>query len=573
MTVLDALPTNTDFPRQYLPADLDLGSWDNIARFYDELEARPLPDAAALEKWLLDWSELFSAVSEEFTRRHIRMTCHTDDPELERAYLDYLQDIMPKMEPRNFALSRRYLDCPHRAALPRHRYEVFDRARANEVEIFREENVPLATQDEMLAQRYQKICGEMTATLRGEELTIPQLQKLLEEPDRALRREAWIAAVTRQLRDRETLEDLFDEMLALRQQMALNAGFPNFLAYQFRRLGRFDYAPTDCVQLHEAIEKVVVPACRRLLERRRVLLGLDRLAPWDLQVDPSGLPPLRPFETSEQLMAGTTRIFAAVDPSFPDDFSVLQTLRLLDLDNRKAKAPGGYQSTLDEVRLPFIFMNATGRNRDVFTLLHEGGHAFHALAARHEPLLPYRSAPIEFCEVASMGMEMMACEKLDAFYDAASAQRARREHLEEVILILPWIARVDAMQHWMYTNPGHTRAQRAHEWLRLDKRFGSDLDWTELSEWRECSWIHKLHFFCVPLYYIEYAIAQIGALQLWSLYRANPRDAVAGYRRALALGGSRPLPELFATAGIRFALDQATLEPLVAEVESALSSN
>ena len=271
-----------------------------------------------------------------------------------------------------------------------------------------------------------------------------------------------------------------------------------------------------------------------------------------------------------QLAEGAAAIFDAVDPSFRTDFAVLRDRQLLDLDSRKGKAPGGYQSTLDEARLPFIFMNAVGRNQDVRTLLHEGGHAFHALATRHEPLMAYRSAPIEFCEVASMGMELMACERLDAFYGADDARRARAHHLEDIVVLLPWIARVDAFQHWMYTNPAHTRAQRAAKWLELGARFEEELDWPELPEWRACSWIAKLHFFCVPFYYIEYGIAQLGALQLWARFLDNPKTAVEGYRAGIALGNSRPLPELFHAAGIRFAFDEATVAPLMERLNAAL---
>jgi oligoendopeptidase F len=292
-------------------------------------------------------------------------------------------------------------------------------------------------------------------------------------------------------------------------------------------------------------------------------LRLDRLAPWDLAVDALGREPLRPFASAGELVEGADAIFASVAPVFSQEFGILREKGLLDLDSRRGKAPGGYQSSLDETRLPFIFMNAAGRNRDVFTLLHEGGHAFHALAARQEPVLANRSAPIEFCEVASMGMEMMGCERLAAFYDPESAQRAREMHLEDTVVLLPWIARVDAFQHWVYMHPGHTRRERADAWLDLDRRFGDDLDWADLPEWRECSWIAKLHLFCVPLYYIEYGIAQIGALQLWRRFLDDPGEAVDCYRLGLSLGNTRTLPELFEATGIRFVFDSGTMRPLI----------
>ncbi|MGC8839867.1 MAG: M3 family oligoendopeptidase [Candidatus Sumerlaeaceae bacterium] len=570
MDLFDGLRKKPEFPRHYLPTHAQLDTWEKMQPYFDELERRELGSGPEVEQWLLDLSELRAAVDEEETVRYIRMTCHTDVPEFERAYLEFVEDIRPNIERATFALNRKYVACEHRHALPRERYFVYDRAREMEVRLYREENLALKVEDEKLSQRYQKLYGEMTAVLDGKELTLPQLHKLLEEPARDLRRSAWCAAVGRQLRAREEIETLFDEMIRLRTQIARNAGYANFLEFQFANLGRFDYTPQHCVAFHEAIEKHIVPLVRQLRQHRRKRMGLARLAPWDLAADPLGRPPLRPFETVDQLIEGTNAIFRAVHPFFEQQFAVLRRKHLLDLDSRKGKAPGGYQSTLEELRLPFIFMNAAGRNRDVFTLLHEGGHAFHALSTRTEPLLAYRHAPIEFCEVASMGMEMMSCERLQAFYTAQDATRARREHLEEVLELLPWIARVDTFQHWLYTHPEHTRTERAQAWLALDERFGDELEWSEYPEWRECSWIAKLHFFCVPLYYIEYGIAQLGALQLWQNFLSNDQVAIANYRTALALGGSRPLPELFRAAGLHFAFDAQTIAPLAKLVRTTL---
>jgi len=557
--------------RTFLSPDADLGSWDALLPYFENLQARELATVGSLEKWLADYSELSAAVSEEGSARHIEMTCHTDDPEREAAYLHFIENIVPKAEPLHFELSKKYLGSPARHQLPRERYFVFNRARESEVKLFRDENVALQTQDEVLSQQYQKLCGQVMVEFDGQERTLPQMAKYLEETDREKRRAAWLAMTSRQLQERGKFEDIFDQMLAKRQEMAENAGFANFLDFQFQRLGRYEYSVEDCVRFHDAVEKEVVPLQRELRAARQKALGLEKLAPYDLNVDPKGRPPLRPFEAPEELISGTDKIFNAVSPSFAEDFAVLRDNSLLDLDSRKGKAPGGYQSTLDEARLPFIFMNAAGRNQDVFTLLHEGGHAFHALAYRDEPLHSYRNAPIEFCEVASMGMEMMACERLQSFYNEADAARAREMHLEDIIWLLPWIARVDAMQHWMYTNPKHTRHERATKWLELEERFGDNLDWpADLIEWRECSWVSKLHFFCVPLYYVEYGIAQLGALQLWVKYLQNPDDSVQSYRQALTLGASKPLPQLFEAAGIRFAFDADTIRPLMKQLSTAL---
>lgn len=564
----------SQYPRHFLATELDLGDWQAIQPYFDKLDTLPVDTTQQLEQWILQLSELSAAIGDESSRRYIAMTCNTEDPQLEAAYLHYVQEILPKCEPRFFELSKKYLASPALPTLPEKRYQVYTRNRESEVTLYREENIPLQIEDETLSQQYQKICGEQVATFQGTEHTIPQLARYLEETDRNKRREAWQTATRRQLQDREKLEDIFDRMVQLRHQMALNAGYPNFLEYQFQRLGRFDYTPADCETFHHAVETIIRPLRRQILEKRKKDLGLAALCPWDLQVDPQGRGPLRPFENTDELIDGTSKIFSAIHPAFAQDFDILKHNNLLDLASRKGKAPGGYQSTLDEARLPFIFMNATGRNQDVFTLLHEGGHAFHALAFRNEPLHSYRNAPIEFCEVASMGMEMMATEKLEAIYSPEDAQRARLSHLEDIIMLLPWIMRVDAFQHWIYKNPGHSRQERAAQWLALEQRFADELDWsaTELSQYRECSWMTKLHFFCVPLYYIEYGIAQLGALQLWIQYLQNQEQAITRYRQALALGNSRPLPQLFEAAGLQFAFDPAMIQPLAEKLQQHLQN-
>lgn len=558
------------YPRNYLPEDFNPGSWESIEPLLSELKSRPLNTKDDLTRWLSDAGELSAAIGQESSLRYVRLTCQTDNPDLEQQYLDFIQNIIPKIQPEHFELSKNYLASPALSDLPEDRYANLTRSNKNSVELFREENVDLQTQDSILGQQYEKTCGEQTAEFEGKECTIPQITKALEDPNRDRRRSAWLTAVKRQFADRDKLETLYDEMIKTRHQIAVNAGFTNYLEYRFRELGRFDYTPADCEKFHKAIEDEVMPVFRELRKVRREKLGLEKLAPYDTKVDPDGRSALNPFQGSRQLVEGTRKIFNAVDPVFAQDFDILSSNELLDLESRKGKAPGGYQTNLDEARLPFIFMNATGRNQDVFTLLHEGGHAFHALAYRDEPLHDYRNAPIEFCEVASMGMEMMACEHLTAFYSEDDATRARQMHLEDIITILPWIARVDAMQHWVYTNPGHSREERAAKWLELDQRFNDELDWSDFPEWKECSWIVQLHFFTVPLYYIEYGIAQLGALQLWANYRRNPILAVKQYRNALALGNSRPLPELFSTAGLRFAFDKEIMGPLMEELTSQL---
>jgi oligoendopeptidase F len=564
----EELPVHT--PRRLLPERIDLGEWNQIAPLFETVEqnlnsAKSVPE---LERALLDWSELSAALDEEGSKRYIAMTCHTDSADAEKAYLHFVEHVEPEIKPRQFRLEQAYLAQPLRAQLAKQRYEVFDRDTRQHVELFRPENVPLETEEARLGQQYQKLSGSLTVHFRGEEKTLAQMGRYLEETDRALRQEAWEVVARRRLDEREKFENFFDELVKLREQIAKNAGFQSYRDYAFKARGRFDYGPEDCYAFHEAIEKEVVPLLRELQSVRREQLHLPALRPWDLSVDPLNRPPLRPFEKVDEMVVRTQNIFEKIDGGLAGGFRAMQAQRLLDLDNRKGKAPGGYQSTLAESRLPFIFMNAVGLQRDVETMLHEAGHAFHALATRDEPLYAYRGSPIEFCEVASMSMELLGNEFLEEFYSANDANRARRTHLEGIVSIFPWIATVDAFQHWIYTHPSHTRAERRAAWLALMDRFGGDVDWSGYEEVRANLWHRQLHIFLHPFYYVEYGIAQLGALQVWANSKRNKGEALSNYQRALALGNSRPLPELFAAAGCRFSFDRETVKPLVQLVKN-----
>jgi oligoendopeptidase F len=565
------LPVHT--PRQFVPERADLGDWKQIAPLFEVVENKlsGAPSVAELEQALLAWSELSAALDEEGAKRYIAMSCHTDNAEAEQAYLHFVEHVEPEIKPRQFRLEQAYLAQPCRAQLPQPRYQVFDRDTQLHVELFRPENVPLETEEAKLGQQYQKLAGALTVTFRGEEKTLTQMGKLLEEPDRALRQEAWELIAQRRLQEREKFEDIFDELVKLRGQIAQNAGFSNYRDYAFKARGRFDYGPEECLAFHNAIETEVMPLLRELQAARRAQLQLPALRPWDLSVDPLNRPPLQPFVQVDDMVARTQKIFDQIDGGLAGGFRTMQDRRLLDLANRKGKAPGGYQSTLSESRLPFIFMNAVGLQRDVETMLHEAGHAFHALATREEPLYAYRGSPIEFCEVASMSMELLGNEFIEEFYSAADAVRARRTHLEGIVSVFPWIAAVDAFQHWIYTHPDHTRAERSAAWVALMDRFGGDVDWSGHEVVRANLWHRQLHIFLYPFYYVEYGIAQLGALQVWANSKRDKAGALAAYQRALALGNSRPLPELFAAAGCQFSFDRTTVQPLVQLVKNELA--
>jgi oligoendopeptidase F len=560
-------------PRTFVPAEIDLGDWTQIAPLFDQLETRAAQAAspAALEQWLFDWSELNAALDEEATRRNIAMTCHTDHPEAEKAYLYFVENIEPHLKPRQFALEKIYVAHPQRPHLPAARFEVFDRDVNNHVALFRPENIPLETEEARLGQQFQKLSGSLMVNFRGEDKTLVQMGRYQEEPDRALRQEAWESVANRRLQEADKFDDLFDALIKQRHQIALNAGFANYRDYMFQRMGRFDYTPADCAKFHDAVESEVMPAVRVLQAERQRALQLDKLRPWDLAVDPQNRAPLKPFANVDEMVARTQLIFDHLDAELAGDFKLMQDLKLLDLDNRKGKAPGGYQSTLSEARVPFVFMNAVGLQRDVETILHEAGHAFHALATKDEDLYPYRNSPIEFCEVASMSMELLGNEFIEEFYATAEANRARRTHLEGIIGFFPWMATVDAFQHWIYTHPGHTRDERAAAWLSLMDRFGGSADWSGYEKNRAYVWQRQLHIFLYPFYYVEYGIAQLGALQVWANSKQDKAKALADYKKALALGGSRPLPELFAAAGCRFDFSSQTIKPLIQLAQTELA--
>jgi oligoendopeptidase F len=577
--------------RAFVPEKIDLGDWPQIAPLFDQLEKRAAlaKSADELEKWLLDWSELNAALDEEASRRYIAMTCHTDNADAEKAYLHFVEHVEPQLKPRQFALEKIYVAHPQRAELleisvsisdgvsdnnpgsrlglrlelQAPRYQVFDRDVKNHVELFRPENVALETEEAKLSQQYQKLIGAQTVNFRGEEKTLVQMGRYLEEPDRALRQEAWELVAKRRLQDADKCEEIFDELIKLRTQIAKNAGFENYRDYAFRQKCRFDYTPEDCLQFHDAIASEIVPAVRKMQDERKRQLKVEKLRSWDLSVDPQNRAPFKPFAEVSEMVSRTQKIFNQLDGELAGNFRQMQDLKLLDLDNRKGKAPGGYQSTLNEARVPFIFMNAVGLQRDVETLLHEAGHAFHAQATRDEDLYAYRGAPIEFCEVASMAMELLGNDFLEEFYSTADANRARKRHLEDIIGFFPWMATVDAFQHWIYTHAGHTRAERKAAYLKLMDRFGGEVDWTGFEEVRAHSWHRQLHIFIHPFYYVEYGIAELGALQVWANSRRDKAKALNDYKKSLALGGSRPLPELFAAAGCKFQFDAATIKPLI----------
>ncbi|MDQ2799146.1 MAG: M3 family oligoendopeptidase [Armatimonadota bacterium] len=547
--------------------------WETVAPHFAALANEDLT-ANGVGDWLLRWSELEKSLGEAGARAGRAKSEDTTDTEAERVYLHFVQDIYPKWTVAAQALKTKLLAVPGYEPLPEHRQ--FLRRLRNDADLFRPANVPIQAELQTLANDYDKLTGPMTVTINGEELTLPQAEQKMLSPDRSIREHAWRAVQKRWMDARQELDDLYLKMLPLRRQLAKNAELTDYRAYMWRAMKRFDYTPEDSLAFGQAIETEVVPLAKRLLESRRQKLGVETLCPWDLLVDPEGRPPLHPFADVAELEAGSARIFAQVDPDLGRDFEKFRH-GYLDLDSRKGKAPGGYCSFFPKTGLPYIFMNAVGTESDVRTMLHEGGHAFHGLASSAtQPLLWNRGAPMEFNEVASMAMELLALPYLEkdkgGFYTPAEAVRARQEQLERIVLFLPYMAVVDGFQHWVYAEAPEnvTAADMDAQWGELWTRFMGGTDWSGLNAERITGWHRKLHIFTVPFYYVEYGLAQLGALQVWRNALKDQADAVRRYRSALALGNTRPLPDLYAAAGARLAFDRETVGELARLVESHL---
>ncbi|MFN8448249.1 MAG: M3 family oligoendopeptidase [Anaerolineae bacterium] len=555
-----------------LPNDIsDFQNWDwaRIEPYFKDLEARDLT-AASVVDWLTDWAKITQLVDETHSRLYVGTTVDTTDEATEQRFVAYLETVMQPVSVAAQTLKEKLIA----SGLEPRGYNIQLRDMRAEAELFREENVPLFTQESKLGTEYDKVVGAQSVEWDGQERTVSQMKPVYLEADRDRRERAWRLVAERQLADRAALNELWQRFLKLRIEIAGNADMPDYRAYRWRDFRRFDYTPDDCLRFHDAIAEVVVPAAERIYEKRRQRLGVDTLRPWDLDVDPLGREPLNPFSDVDTLNRVTERIFSRVDSRLGDYFRTMERDRLLDLDNRKGKAPGGYCTYFAVAERPFIFMNAVGLHNDVQTLLHEGGHAFHAFETTKLPLYQRQQAPIEFCEVASMGMEHIAGRYLPesegGFYSDADAARARVEHLESDLLFWPYMAVVDAFQHWVYTfpqdamNPDNCDAK----WGELWDRFTPGVDYSGLEDVKVTGWHRKLHIFQIPFYYVDYGIAQLGAVQVWRNSLRDQSKAVGDYLGALALGGTVTLPELFRAAGAKFAMDAATLGEAVDLIEA-----
>lgn len=556
--------------RSFLPQDYQITSWDELCKYFEDLKQREPSDADSFLQWLKDKSELESVVSEDFAWRYIKMTCQTDDAGLQKKYQDFVENIQPHLAAYGDTLNQKTLELARKFEINEPGYALMIRGIEEAVKIFRQENISLFTDIQMKQVEYQTITGGMTVNIDDEELTMPQAGGYLQSPDRSLRERVWRAISERRLQDHETLDKLFSDLLGLRHQVARNAGFSNFRDYMFSAMGRFDYSPQDCFDFHEAIAETVIPVVDTLEQERKEKLGDYK--PWDAKADVDGRAPLKPFENAEDLLNKTEICFRQIHPDFTRYIQTMRSLGHFDVESRKGKAPGGYNYPLEETGVPFIFMNATDTLRDLVTMVHEGGHAIHSFQVRDLSLNAYRNPPMEVAELASMSMELISMEHWDVFFpNEEDLKRAKREHLRDVLGALPWIATVDQFQHWLYENPSHSLEDRADKWVEIFNRFQDSVtDWRGLEKYQRYSWQKQLHIYEVPFYYIEYGMAQLGAISVWRNYKKDPKKGLEQYRACLSLGYTKDIKSLYAAAGIRFDFSKEYIADLMEFVKSEL---
>jgi oligoendopeptidase F len=558
--------------RRFLPNKLKVSAWENISSYFEDLSNRNIQSKEDLENWLKDRSELEAFLSEDLAWRYVRMTCDTTNKDLEQAYLFFVEEIEPKIAPYTDVLNKKLLACEFLNQLDAQKYFIYLRGIKKEIEIYREENVALFAQIAAESQKYGAVVGSMSVELEGKTLTLQQAANYLKNPDRAKREEAFLKINQKRLEHAEELDALFDKLIQLRHQVAVNAGFSNYRDYMFAAMGRFDYTPEDCFNFHQAIQEEVLPLVKAFNQKRQQELG-HALKPWDLEVDTQNRAALEPFTSGADLLEKTVKCFRKVDEYFAWCIETMDNMKRLDLESRMGKAPGGYNYPMAETGVPFIFMNAASSTRDVETMVHEGGHAVHSFLSKDLELASFKSCPSEVAELASMSMELISYTGQDEFYpDPQDFKRAKEEHLEGIIKILPWIATIDKFQHWIYTHPNHTAKERKDYWIQLSNEFGTGLvEWDGYEMFRAYAWQKQLHLFEVPFYYIEYGMAQLGAISVWKNYLENPSKAVEQYKAALALGYTKTIGEIYETAGVKFDFSASYIKTLMQFIKTQLS--
>lgn len=560
--------------RRFIEEGLNFQTWDEIAPYFERLKEQPISTEAELVDWLKNKSELDAVVEENAAWRYIRMTIDTREQAYNEAYTYFVTEIQPKIAILEDELNKKMIQSPFIKSLKKHTdYHIYLRSVQKEVDLFHPENVVLQAEISELAQQYGAITAAQMIEYRGEKMTMQKASLLLKELDKSVRKEAFELIGKTRAENDQTLDELFSKLVQKRHQVALNAGFKNFRDYKFVELGRFDYTKEDCFNFHASIRKHIVPLVRKIQQKQADLLGVEKLKPWNLEVDPTGKPALKPFSTGLELLEGTISMFQNIDPYFADCIATMHEMGHLDLESKAGKAPGGYNYPLYEIGVPFIFMNAVGAMRDLVTMVHEGGHAIHSFLSRDLEITGFKSLPSEVAELASMSMELLSMDQWNLFFKSEDdLKRAKTEQLETILKILPWIATVDEFQHWIYENPTHSVDERNAQWEKITQSYGTGLvDWSGYESFKTRSWHRQLHLFEVPFYYIEYGIAQLGALAIWKNSKTNFSKAIENYKQALALGYTQQIPTIYATAGIEFNFSDEYVKNLATFVEEELN--
>lgn len=550
--------------RHYLSSDFKITNWDQLKPLLEELKHRALSSGADLKQWLKDYSEVEAVISEDGAWRYIKMTCNTQDEQLQNDFNFFVTEIEPHISPYSNDLNKKLIECPFVDNLEKDTYFVYVRGVKKSIELYRQENIPLITELRQKEQEFGNISAAQTITYNGEEMTLQKAATYFKNNDRALREKIYFEIQERRAKDEDALNNLYTELIALRHKIALNTGYTNYRDFKHDELGRFDYSVQDCYNFQDAIQEHIVPLVKQNEQARKDALHLESYRPWDKEVDAEGKTPLKPFATGAELATKTIECFNTIDPYFAECISTMQEMKRLDLESRIGKAPGGYNYPLMETDVPFIFMNAVGLHRDMVTMVHEGGHAVHAFLAAELELTDFKSTPSEVAELASMSMELISMEHWQSFFpDNNDLKRAKKEQLNDVLKGLPWIASIDKFQHWIYTHPQHTVEERYAYWLQISKDFGTGVvDYTGLENNLKRSWQPQLHLYEVPFYYIEYGMAQLGAIAMWRSYKQDPKQALENYKKALSLGYTKTIPELYKAAGIKFDFSPAYVKEL-----------
>ncbi len=551
--------------RKFVPADLIVQNWESIEPYFKELLERNIASGEQLKKWLADVSELDAVINEDASWRQIKMTCDTTNKQLEESFNFFCMEIQPKIQPYADALNKKLVNSPFRSELDSGKYFTYLRTVEKNIALFREENIPLQAELAVLQQQYGVITGRMMIEVNGQQYTLQQAAKFLESHDRKLREEVYRKINERRLQDKQVLDTLFTQLVEKRNRVALNAGFENYRDYKFKELGRFDYTKEDCYRFHDSVKQHILPLVNKIYAKKQQKLRLADLRPWDLEAEPEETKALTPFKTGSELLSKSIECFEQLRPFFGDCLRRMDAMKHLDLESRNGKAPGGYNCPLAESGAPFIFMNAAGQMNDVTTMVHEGGHAVQSFLTHKLELNAFKDYPMEIAEVASMAMELFSMDYWNVFFDNKDDLKRAKEHqLERTITIFPWIAVIDKFQHWIYEHPQHTPEERSRQWMNILNSFSDDvIDYNGLEIYRENAWQRQLHLFEVPFYYIEYGIAQLGAIGLWMQYKKNPEQALDNYMKALSLGGTKTLPELYKTAGLTFDFSPENIKTLM----------